>query len=137
MHTNAKKTAPKRAGAHVVRKRTARSGAIKTSVARSATSGQYTGRWAKIGNSDGFRIEKRLFKEHPEFSSSEVRVKYISPGKLLLEAEGPVENKDDVVMTTFLSFLDDQMLQNPQDIVPMDQNLLDQIGDLVDGVSDT
>ena len=39
-------------------------------------------------------------------------------------------------MGAFLSYLDNEMIKNPEDIVPVDQNLLDEIGDLVDGVTD-
>jgi len=121
----------------VVKKRSARSAATKSMVVskRDSASGRYTGRWAKVGNSDGFRIEKRLFKDHPEFQEAGVVLKFIAPGKFLLEAEEPADNKDDVVMTTFLSYLNHEMEMHPEDIVPMDQNLLDDIGDLVDGVT--
>ena len=104
-----------------------------------STSGRYSGRWAKVGNSDGFRIDKRFFKEHPEFSGAGVRLKFIAPGKMLLETADPVElegGQDDKVMAAFLSYLDNEMLKNPQDIIPVDQSLLDEIGDLVEGVAD-
>jgi len=104
-----------------------------------ATRGSYTGRWAKVGNSDGFRVDKTLFKEHPEFSGAGVTLKFIAPGKLLLETADPVEleeDKDDEVMAAFLSYLDNEMVKNPKDIIPVDQNLLDEIGDLVEGVTD-
>jgi len=104
-----------------------------------STSGRYTGRWAKVGNSDGFRIDKNLFKEHPEFSGAGVKLKFIAPGKMLLETAEPVEledGQDDMVMSAFLSYLDNEMVKNPKNIIPVDQNLLDEIGDLVEGVTD-
>jgi len=120
--------------------RSSSKGAITTVHGRNkVTRGSYTGRWAKVGSSDSFRVDKTLFKEHPEFLGARVTLKFIAPGKMLLETNEsvvPEEDKDDEVMAAFLSYLDNEMLKNPKDIIPVDQNLLDEIGDLVEGVTD-
>jgi hypothetical protein len=41
------------------------------------------------------------------------------------------EKDNDMVMSALLSYLDNEMVKNPKDIIPVDQNLLDEIGDLV------
>ena len=94
---------------------------------------EYTGRRTKTGNSTGFRFEGALFKSHPEFSG-QVRARVIAPGRLLVTAEATEEKGSDPVIATFLAFLAQDMLTNPQSLHPLDQGMSSEIASLVHGV---
>ena len=95
---------------------------------------EYTGKRTKTGNSTGFRFEGALFKSHPEFSGL-VRARVIAPGRLLVTAETVEEKGSDPVIASFLAFLTQDMLNNPQSIRPFNQNLADEIDSLIEGVT--
>ena len=93
----------------------------------------YSGRRSKTGNSSGFRFEGALFKSHPEFTG-EVRAHVIAPGRLLVTAE-PLEERDsDPVLSSFLAFLSQDMLNHPESIRVLDEGLMDEIASLTKGV---
>jgi antitoxin PrlF len=92
----------------------------------------YRGKRAKTGNSLGFRFDKALFQSHPEFSG-DVRAHVIAPGTLLVVAEPKEEPNDenDPVLAAFLAFLADDMEKHPEQIMPLDPELMARIDALV------
>lgn len=99
---------------------------------------QYSGKVTPVGNSKGIRIDAAFFKAHPEFSG-EVRATVLVVGQVLLSAKNPVSRrpkKEDIdpVMLGFLSFIEKQLAEHPDMIVPVDRDQLARIGKLVEGV---
>ena len=96
----------------------------------------YRGRQARTGNSLGLRFDRALFKSHPEFAG-EVRAHVIAPGRMLVVAEPMPKaiHKRDPVLEAFLSFLAADMVRAPQQIRPLDENMMQRIGALVEHVS--
>ena len=99
---------------------------------------QYGGKVTPVGNSKGIRIDAAFFKAHPEFSG-EVRATVLADGQVLLSAKNPVprrprEEDPDPVMLGFLGFLEKQMAEHPDAIVPADRAQLARIGKLVEGI---
>jgi hypothetical protein len=95
--------------------------------------GGYRGKQAKTGNSLGFRFDKALFQNHPEFSG-EVRAHVIAPGRMLVVAEPLTKSQrreGDPVMAAFLGFLAADMARSPEQIKPLDQALTKRIDALV------
>ena len=94
---------------------------------------QYRGKQTKTGNSSGFRFEGALFKSHPEFNG-EVTAHVIAPGRMLVTAETPDRERADPVMASFLAFLAQDIARAPQDIRPLDANLMKRVNKLTKGV---
>lgn len=100
---------------------------------------QYSGKVTSVGNSRGVRLDAAFFRAHPEFDG-EVRVTVLSEGQALLSTKPSLvkkaasQDKDDPVMTTFLKFLEQEMINRPDFIVPADEVQLRRIGKLVKGV---
>ena len=82
----------------------------------------YKGKVTTTGTSEGFRFDKSLFKQHPEFKQkAEVVASVIGPGTMLVSlVNNPeIENEEDPVVSAFLSFLEKDMLENPKAIKPV------------------
>jgi len=99
---------------------------------------QYRGKVTPVGNSKGIRLDAAFFKAHPEFNG-EVRATVLADGQVLLSARsrrrGTAKDYDaDPVMLGFLKFLERQMTEHPELIVPVDRTQLKRIGKLVAGV---
>ncbi len=97
------------------------------------TGSEYMGKRSKTGNSLGFRFEGALFKSHPEFNG-QVRARVIAPGRMLVVAEGMGEQETDLMMASFLAFLQDDVLKKPETLRALDAGLLHEIGSLVECV---
>lgn len=82
----------------------------------------------------GFRFEAALFKSHPEFSG-DVRANVIAPGRLLVTADSVASRRADPVIASFLAFLQQDMILNPQHILPMDEARSSSIEQLIEGVA--
>ncbi|MGH7719765.1 MAG: type II toxin-antitoxin system PrlF family antitoxin [Gemmatimonadaceae bacterium] len=89
-----------------------------------------------IGNSKGLRLERALFREHPEFAEGEFEVDVIAPGRLLIRAEPRAtgEEATDPVLDAFLGFLGQQMVNRPDLMAPLTASDQRRVGDLVEGV---
>jgi hypothetical protein len=99
---------------------------------------KYNGKVTAVGNSKGIRIDAAFFKAHPEFNG-DVKATVLADGQVLLSAKptiakGTTAEDADPVMLGFLSFLDKQLLENPELVTPVDQAQLIRIGLLVEGV---
>jgi antitoxin PrlF len=85
---------------------------------------RYAGTVTTSGNSEAIRLEKALFRAHPEFSKGHgVTASVIAPGQLLVsvaDVEGaapPIE--DDPILDAFLAFLASDLEAHPERIVPL------------------
>lgn len=74
---------------------------------------------ATVGNSRGLRLDAALFKAHPEFAKGEYEVDVIAPGRLLVRVEVPNRVEADPVFETFLSFIEREMVADPEHITPL------------------
>ena len=101
----------------------------------------YEGTVVQVGNSRGVRLPAGFFHAHPEFSDK-VKLTVVADGAVLMSAKTRTrrkaqDNETDPVLASFLQFLEQQMTENPQDIVAADAAQLQRIGKLVKGVSAT
>ncbi|HKQ83678.1 MAG TPA: type II toxin-antitoxin system PrlF family antitoxin [Steroidobacteraceae bacterium] len=104
---------------------------------RNARAQRYSGTVTPVGNSKGIRLDAEFFRAHPEFSGK-VDATVIADGQVLLSAKGgkqhSSEDEIDPVMLGFLGFLQKQMAEHPEMIVPADRAQLARIRKLVKGV---
>lgn len=101
---------------------------------------QYSGKVTPVGNSKGIRIDAAFFKAYPEFKGR-VQVTVLGTGHALLSTENlsrragkDEDEKEDLVMRSFLQFLEKEMINHPEQIVNIDPDQIHRIGKLVDGV---
>ncbi len=83
----------------------------------------FAGKRVQSGNSEAFRFDKVLFKQHPEFGGR-VRGHILAPGRLLVIAEADPEekpNEGDPVLDAFLALLGKDMSSRPERIRPMEE----------------
>jgi antitoxin component of MazEF toxin-antitoxin module len=98
---------------------------------------RYEGTVVQVGNSRGMRLPAGFFHAHPEFSGK-VQVTVVADGAVLMSAKAPPRRKatdeGDPVIASLLRFMEAQMTEHPEDIVPVDAGQLRRIGKLVKGV---
>ncbi|MEP7058849.1 MAG: hypothetical protein ABI809_13870 [Caldimonas sp.] len=92
----------------------------------------------QVGNSRGMRLPAGFFHAHPEFSGK-VEVTVVADGAVLVSARAPARRKArdeevDAVVASLLRFMEQQMIEHPEDIVAADSDQLRRIGKLVKGV---
>jgi antitoxin PrlF len=83
---------------------------------------RYSGTITTTGKSEAIRLEKALFKSHPEFSQkARVEACVIAPGTMLVSVTGQadIESEADPVMDAFLGFLAEDMSTAPERIKPL------------------
>ena len=77
----------------------------------------FTGSITTTGRSEAIRLDKALFRLHPEFrQKAKVRAQVISPGHALISVIGnetPPVNEEDPVVTAFLAFLEKDLIRHP------------------------
>jgi antitoxin PrlF len=99
---------------------------------------KYNGSITTTGRSEAIRLDKDLFKQHPEFQQkAKVQASVIAPGQILISLIDNVESVDedeDPVVTAFLSFIEQDMLKNPEHIIPLSNELLQNLSALTRGV---
>lgn len=98
----------------------------------------YKGKITTVGTSEAIRLEKDLFKQHPEFKqAAEVKADVIGPGKILISLvdEAKSKNEADPVVGAFLSFLERDMIENPANISDLDASTLDKAKSLTEGIA--
>jgi antitoxin PrlF len=82
----------------------------------------YVGTITTTGKSEAIRLEKALFRSHPEFrQKSKVKAHVIGHGTMLLSVtdEATAESEADPVMAAFLQFLDGEIARSPERIRPL------------------
>jgi len=97
----------------------------------------YIGKISTSGNSDAIRLDKNLFKQHPEFKQqAQVRADVIGPGTILVQV---VDNKEleeeiDPIVRAFLSFVEKDILSTPANIAPLSAEQMAEVAELTAGV---
>jgi antitoxin PrlF len=97
----------------------------------------YTGTITTTGKSEAIRLEKALFKSHPEFSQkTKVHAHIIGPGTMLVSVAGEAlaETEGDPVMAAFLSFLSADISQTPERVKPLAATRIEEARELTKGV---
>jgi antitoxin PrlF len=82
----------------------------------------YVGTITTTGKSEAIRLEKALFRSHPEFRQrSKVQAHVIGPGTLLLSVtDGETsESEADPIMAAFLKFIERETMRSPDRIKPL------------------
>jgi antitoxin PrlF len=97
----------------------------------------YRGTVTTTGKSEAIRLEKALFKSHPEFrQKSKVYAHVIGPGTMLVSVAGTArtESEADPVMAAFLSFLSTDILRTPQRVKPLTKTQIKKARQLTKGM---
>lgn len=101
----------------------------------------FTGSITTTGKSEAIRLDKALFRLHPEFrQKAKVRAQVIAPGHALIsvveEGTGAVQEEDPVV-TAFLAFLENDMKTHPERIHGLSKRSIARATRLTKGVTVT
>src|ERR1700730_5376299 len=83
---------------------------------------RYFGTITTTGKSEAIRLEKALFKSHPEFAQkARVEAHVIAPGTMLVSVTGQAgaETAAAPILTAFLSFLSKDMAAAPERVNPL------------------
>jgi antitoxin PrlF len=101
----------------------------------------YKGSVTTTGKSEALRIEKALFRAHPEFKQkAKFRAHVIGPGSMLVTLEPddtPIDPDDierDPVVLAYLAFLERDMIANPENVIPFTAEEMEQAKRLVANV---
>ena len=87
-----------------------------------AASVAYVGTITTTGKSEAIRLEKSLFRSHPEFrQKSKVQAHVIGHGTMLLSVtdDETSESEVDPIMAAFLKFLEREIARSPDGIKPL------------------
>jgi len=98
----------------------------------------YTGTITTTGKSEAIRLEKALFKSHPEFrQKAKVRADVIGPGTMLVSVAGEItaDSRADPVMAAFLSFLAEDMARAPTRVKPLRATRIEEARELTKDVT--
>lgn len=98
---------------------------------------RYSGTITTTGKSEAIRLEKALFRSHPEFSQrAKVEAHVIAPGTMLVSLAGQadVETEADPVMAAFLGFLAKDISASPGRIEPLAATRIKKARELTRGV---
>src|SRR5260221_9840600 len=104
---------------------------------RGAPMSRYSGTITTTGKSEAIRLEKALFRSHPEFSQrAKVEAHVIAPGTMLVSLAGQadVETEADPVMAAFLGFLSKDISAAPGRIEPLAATRIKKARELTRGV---
>jgi antitoxin PrlF len=99
---------------------------------------RYTGTITTTGKSEAIRLEKALFKSHPEFrQKTKVHAHVIGPGTLLVSVADEIapDNRADPVMAAFLSFLAGDIARQPARIKPLAATRIEEARALTKGIT--
>src|SRR5260221_7656115 len=101
----------------------------------------FSGSITTTGKSEAIRLEKALFRLHPEFrQKAKVRAQVIAPGHALVSVieEGiALPDEEDPVVTAFLAFLEKDMITNPNRLKRLSTQTLARATRLTKGVKVT
>ena len=96
----------------------------------------YSGTITTTGKSEAIRLEKALFRSHPEFrQKAKVRAHVIGPGTMLVSVADKSKAKSgpDPIMRAFLSFLAADISQRPERVKPLEQTRIKEARELTKG----
>jgi antitoxin PrlF len=93
---------------------------------------RYLGTVTTSGNSEAIRLEKSLFRAHPEFGrNSRVTATVIAPGQMLVSvADVPAAEADDPVVEAFIAFLAADIERHPERIEAVSPSTVKRIVEL-------
>jgi antitoxin PrlF len=101
----------------------------------------FKGTVTTTGKSEALRIEKALFRAHPEFKQkAKFRAHVIGPGSMLVTLEpeeAPVDADEierDPVVLAYLAFLERDMIEHPENIRTLTQDDYERAKRLTEGV---
>lgn len=98
----------------------------------------YKGKITTSGSSEAIRLDKDLFRQHPEFKQqAEVRADVIGPGKLLisvLDRQEVAEEEEDPIVGALLAFLENDLAKNQAAISPLSAETIADAKALTEGV---
>ena len=98
----------------------------------------FAGSITTTGKSEAIRLDKALFRLHPEFrQKAKVRAQVIAPGHALISVvdEGAAElDEEDPVVTGFLAFLEKDMRSHPERIAGLSKPVIARATRLTKGV---
>jgi antitoxin PrlF len=101
----------------------------------------YRGTITTTGKSEAIRLEKALFRSHPEFrQKAKVRAHVVGPGHVLisvLEESSILAEEEDPVVVAFLGFLEQDMKARPDRLRLLSSRRLERAIDLVADVDAT
>jgi len=101
----------------------------------------FTGSITTTGKSEAIRLDKALFRLHPEFrQKAKVRAQVIAPGHALISVveEGTPElQEEDPVVTAFLAFLEKDMKAHPKRMAGLSKRSIARATRLTKGVKVT
>lgn len=100
----------------------------------------YSGSITTVGSSEALRLEKALFRQHPEFQQkAKLLAHVIGPGTLLVQVEaepaGGEEQDDDPMFAAFLAFIENDIMTRPQSVSPLSDEDMRKAIDLVKDVT--
>ncbi len=101
----------------------------------------FSGKITTTGRSEAIRLDKALFKAHPEFRQrANVRAHVIGPGHLLVSVvedvagSGQEDVERDPVVSAFLAFLERDMAEHPERLETMSDADFARLRELTEGV---
>jgi antitoxin PrlF len=104
----------------------------------------FKGTVTTTGKSEALRIEKALFKAHPEFKQrAKIRAHVIGPGSMIVTLD-PDDNdvsaaedeiEQDPIVAAYLSFLERDLIKHPDSLRPISNEELQRIQELTSGVT--
>ena len=100
----------------------------------------FSGKFTTTGKSEAIRLEKALFRAHPEFrQKAAVRANVIAPGQLLVSVveEEPADaglGHDDPVVGAFVSFLAEDIRGEPGRVAPLSTSRIERAVELTEDV---
>jgi antitoxin PrlF len=103
----------------------------------------FKGTITTTGRSEALRLDKALFKAHPEFrQKARIRAQVIGPGSLLVtldadernDAEARDEVERDPVVAAYLAFLERDLREHPERVQPFTEAELARLEALTKGV---
>lgn len=99
---------------------------------------RYSGTLTTSGNSEAIRLEKSLFRAHPEFQrSSRVTASVIAPGQMLvsLTEDAAAGDDGDPILDAFLAFLEGDMQHHPGRLEPLSAGSISRAVELTEGIA--
>jgi antitoxin PrlF len=100
----------------------------------------FSGKITTTGKSEAIRLEKALFRAHPEFRQrASVRARVIAPGQLLVSVveDGMAaadSTDDDPVVGAFVAFLADDIERHPERVEPLSASRIERAAELTAGM---
>ena len=100
---------------------------------------EFKGSITTTGRSEAIRLDKALFKAHPEFRQrARIKASVMGPGTLLVtldpETAAEPEAETDPVVRAYLAFLERDMRDHPERLQPITEGLAERAGALVQDV---